>query len=88
MALTPDPHGQAALMLCESLLVLLVEAGIVQKEHVIDAIEAAVDVKREIAGNTENAVVSLVSVGLLRAVSQSVAAATLPVTMRPQGPEK
>jgi hypothetical protein len=80
MNLIPDPHGQAALMLCESMLVLLVESGIVRKEQVIDAIEVAIDVKNEIAGHTESVAVSMASIGLLRAVSQSVAAAASPTT--------
>ena len=64
-------------MLCESLLLLLVEGGAVRKEEVIDAIEAMVEVKQEIAGTTESVVVSVVSIGLLRAVSQSVSATTV-----------
>ena len=76
MTLTPDPHGQAALMLCESLAVLLVEGGTIPKEQIVEAIESAVEIKQEIAGTTERVVVSMVSIGLLRAVSQSVSAAT------------
>lgn len=78
MTLTPDPHGQAALMLCESLMVLLIEEGIVRKEQAVEAIETVVEVKREIAGATESVVVSVESIGLLRAVAQSISAASPP----------
>ena len=75
MNLTPDPHGQAALMLCESFMVLLVEEGLIAREKIMDAIETVVEVKRQIAGTSESVVVSVASIGLLRAVSQSVSAA-------------
>jgi hypothetical protein len=75
----PDPHGQAALMLVESLLLLLVEQGILQKEQVIEAIEGVVEIKQEIAGRSESVVVSMVSIGLLRAVALSVSAASPPM---------
>ncbi len=74
MTLSPDPYGQAALMLCESLMMLLVERGIIPKEQAVEAIEAVVEVKQEIAGTTESVVVSMTSIGLLRAVSQSLSA--------------
>lgn len=64
-------------MLCESLLLLLVEDGVIGKEAAIAAIETVVEVKQEIAGRTESVVVSMASIGLLRAVAQSVLAATL-----------
>ncbi len=65
-------------MLCESLMVLLVEEGIIRKEQAVDAIETVVEVKQEIAGTSESVVISVASIGLLRAVSQSISAATPP----------
>lgn len=76
---TPDPHGQAALMLMERLLLLLVEQGVIQKEQVVEAIDGLIEVKQEIAGTTESVVVSMVSIGLLRAVSGSVSALAAPL---------
>jgi len=35
---SPDSHGQAALMLCESLLHLLVEQNVITKEKAIEMI--------------------------------------------------
>ena len=65
-------------MLCESLMVLLVERGIIGKEQATEAIETVVDVKQELAGTSESVVVSVASIGLLRGVSQSISAATPP----------
>ncbi len=75
MKTNPDPHGQAALMLVESLLLLLIETKVILKEQMADAIDGVVQVKREMAGTTESTVVSLESIGLLRAVSNSLSAA-------------
>jgi hypothetical protein len=79
MQSTPDPHGQAALMLVESLLLLLVGEGIVEKEKVIEAIDGIVEVKQEIAGTSESVVVSMASIGLLRGVAGSLSAAAAPI---------
>ncbi len=68
----PDPHGQAALMLCERMLLLLVEEGVLPRDRVLDAIGDVIDVKQEIAGTTESVVVSMTSIGLLRAIAQSL----------------
>ena len=76
MKMTPDPHGQAALLLCESLLILLVEEGVIRKERMVEAIDGVVEVKQEIAGTSESVVVSMTSIGLLRAVSGSLSAAS------------
>ena len=71
----PDPHGQAALMLCESLMILLVEQGVISKDKAVQAITNVIEVKREIAGIEESVVVSVISVGLLKVVAQSISAA-------------
>ncbi len=65
-------------MLTESLLLLLVERGVLQKDQVIEAIDGIVEVKQEMAGISESVVVSMVSIGLLRTVSRSISAATVP----------
>ena len=77
MEYDPDPHGQAALMLCERMLLLLVERGVLPKDWVLDAIAEVIDVKQEIAGVSESVVVSMTSIGLLRAIAQSLNAATV-----------
>ncbi len=65
-------------MLCESLMMLLIERGIIRKEQVVGLIETLVEVKQEIAGTTESVVVSMASIGLLRAVAQSLSAIAAP----------
>lgn len=76
MGTEPDPHGQAALMLCESLMLRLVEVGIIGKHRAVEAAGDAIDVKREIAGITETIVVSTTSIVLMQAAAQSISAAT------------
>jgi hypothetical protein len=44
---SPDPHGQVALMLCDTLLHLLVEGRVVGRDKVIEAIEGVVGLARE-----------------------------------------
>ena len=65
-------------MLCESLMILLVEEGVIRKEQAIDAIDTVIEVKQEIAGKTESVVVSVASIILLQAISQSISAASPP----------
>ena len=65
-------------MLCESLVILLIKEGIIRKDQAADAIEAVIEVKQEIAGTTESVVVSMASIGLLRAMWLSIAAANVP----------
>ena len=74
METSPDPHGQAALMLCEGLMLLLLELGIISKDDAMQTIGDVIDVKQMIAGDTESVVVSITSIGLLRGVSQSMSA--------------
>ena len=75
---TPDPHGQAALMLCDGLMLLLIETGVIDKERAIEVIEGIIEVKQEIAGVSESVVVSMASISLLRAIGRSISAAASP----------
>ncbi len=63
-------------MLCESLILLLVEVGTIHKDQAVEAITNVIDAKREIAGTTESVVVSATSIALLQFVAQSIGAAT------------
>lgn len=45
----PDPHGQVALMLCESLLHELVEAGVISNAQALGVIDTVVELAREAA---------------------------------------
>ena len=46
----PDPDGQVSLMLCESILHILVEEGVISKEKALEAIDGVVELAR---GNDE-----------------------------------
>jgi hypothetical protein len=48
----PDAHGQAALLLAESTLHMLVEVGILKTKHAITAVQVAAEVKVEVAAIT------------------------------------
>ena len=43
----PDPDGQVSLMLCESILHVLLEEGVISKARVLDAINGVVELARE-----------------------------------------
>ena len=45
----PDAHGQAALLLTESLIHMLVERSVIKNAEAIDVIRAAAEVKVEVA---------------------------------------
>ena len=65
-------------MLCESLILLLVEEGVVRRDVAIGAVESAVDVGQEIAGADGSVVVSMASIGLLRGIASSLSALPQP----------
>jgi polyhydroxyalkanoate synthesis regulator phasin len=45
----PDPHGQVALMLCESLLHELVENGVITKAQALNVVDTVVELAHEAA---------------------------------------
>ena len=61
-------------MLCESLMIILIESGLLPKEETLEAIASIVEVKQEIAGTKESVVVSVASIRLLQTIAQSLAA--------------
>ena len=73
----PDPHGYAAMLLCESLMITLIRNGILRQAEALEAIADVLDVKREIARSTDGVLVSIASIGLLRGVERSLAAIAL-----------
>jgi hypothetical protein len=79
----PDPHGQAALMLCDGLMLLLIETGVIHKDRVADVIDGIIEVKQEMAGVRESVVVSVASIALLQAVARSLTAARAPGCLAP-----
>jgi polyhydroxyalkanoate synthesis regulator phasin len=45
----PDPHGQLALMLCESLVHELVESGVITKAQALNVVDTVAELVREAA---------------------------------------
>jgi hypothetical protein len=81
MATGPDEtqqllaEGQAALMIAESLLLLLVETKLVDKERLVDAIETVIAAKRSMIADGTAPEVSAAAVGLLSSIANSLTAA-------------
>lgn len=65
-------------MLCDGLILLLVENGVIDKDRIADVIDGIIEVKQEIAGVRESVVVSVASIALLRAVARSISASAGP----------
>ena len=69
----PDPHGQVALMLCESLFHVLVEEGVISKETALNAINGVVELAREKDGIGEHRSTSHSGTQLIEAIAQTFA---------------
>ena len=70
----PDAHGQAALVLAESTLHLLVETGVLTRGQAVDAVQTAGSVKREWAEEAGEANATMNrSLSLLRQIERSIA---------------
>ena len=71
----PDAHGQAALLLVESILHALIERRVLTAGDALIAVQVAAEVKRDLAAHTGEAIaVRDESLGLLTAIAHSFAA--------------
>lgn len=71
-SLEPDAHGQAALLLAESMLHALVEAHVLTIEQALSAIRTTCVIKAEIAEKTGESLGRMhESLGLLKAIASS-----------------
>ena len=68
-------HGQAALVLVEGALLVLIEAGILDKDQMLEAIETAICTVRSLSGKEESHNVSAEAIGLLSGIANSLSAA-------------
>lgn len=69
----PDPHGQAAMLLVESLIHALVENKVISLELAIEVVDLATEVKEAIADNLGDSPEALAkSLGLLNGLSRSL----------------
>ncbi|MBE7211092.1 MAG: hypothetical protein INR65_08735 [Gluconacetobacter diazotrophicus] len=75
---SPDPHGQAALMLCEALALLLIEEGTIPRERMVEAIDGVIEVKQELARTSEKPEIGSAAISLLQDIVRSVALASPP----------
>ncbi len=78
MANDPDPHGQAALMLCESLILLLIERGLIGRDETTETVNGVIEVERERAVTSHRVVITVASINLLQSIAQSLSAASAP----------
>ena len=78
-AISPrDPQGRVALMLCESILHVLVEEGILSKTKAIEAIETVAELLREVAEVGPPDVTNHVAAQLVKAIADSFAVKDYP----------
>ena len=67
-----DPQGKVALMLCESILHVLVEEGVLSKAKAIEAIETVAELTREMAdGNPAGE--AYIAAELVKSIAESFA---------------
>jgi hypothetical protein len=67
-----DPQGRVALMLCEILLHVLVEEGVLTKAKAIEAVETVVELTREMA-DANPGTEPHIAVNLVQAIAESFA---------------
>jgi hypothetical protein len=68
-------EGQAALMVAESLLLVLLEAKVLDKERLVDAIETVITTKRAMLIDGNAPEVSAAAIGILSGIANSLTAA-------------
>ena len=69
----PDSHGQAAMLLVESLIHGLIAKSVINTEEAVDIVNTAAEVKEEIAASLgDSAATMQKSLALLEAISASL----------------
>ena len=69
-------EGQAALWLSESLILALINSGVVEKDRVLEAIYVVIAAKRSMAVEGREPEIATASIASLASISASIAAAT------------
>jgi hypothetical protein len=67
-------YAEAAVMLVESLMLVLIEKGVLTTQQIIAAVEGAIETKRQMADDGEHARISTVAAGVLSTMANSLAA--------------
>lgn len=68
-----NAEGQAAMIIGESILIALIEHGVLTKTQLIDAIDTAIAVKRQMVEDGQDVEVSRIAAGLLTTLQTSLA---------------
>jgi hypothetical protein len=68
-----DPQGRVALMLCESILHVLVEEGVITKTKAIETIEGVAELTREGPVGSNPATARRIATELVEAIAKSFA---------------
>lgn len=68
-------EGQAALWLGESLILALIDSGVLQKDCMLEAVDVAIAAKRGMAIGGSETEIATASIALLASISASIAAA-------------
>jgi hypothetical protein len=71
-------EGQAALWLGESLILALINSGILDKDRMLEAVDVAIAAKRSRALGGSEPEIATASIALLASISASIAAANAP----------
>ncbi|MGK9171040.1 hypothetical protein KXR53_32395 [Inquilinus limosus] len=71
-----DAAAQAALMLLESVILVLLNNGIVSRLQIVEAIEMVIEAKRDLAEDGVHPKVSLRAAGMLSIIANSIAASS------------
>jgi hypothetical protein len=70
---SPDPAGQVSLILCESILHLLVEEGVIPKAKALEAINGVVELVRKIDQTDKHPAANRSATSHIEAIAQSFA---------------
>jgi hypothetical protein len=68
-------YAEASIVLIEALMLLLLERRAVSVEELIDCLETAVDTKHELAKDGSHPRLSMIAVGVLDSIANSIRAA-------------
>jgi hypothetical protein len=70
----PDPQGQVALLLCESLLHVLVEQGVISRDAALSVIEGVLELTQESAETTTREIGIVSPAALIERIAATFAA--------------
>ena len=68
-------EGQAALWLTESLILAMINSGIMEKDRMLEAVDVVIGAKRAMALGGSEPEIATASIALLASISASIAAA-------------